>query len=299
MSRTSSGIAEVSADPRVNELLAKARAARIKFENAIGSSGPATGTNPAPASLPDLPLHAAACVRCRPSKQIRRALANGADINSLDIKKRSALHIACLNGYVEAARCLIQQGAAPDLPDFRGATPLHYACEAGLVSIVKFLLEKGAAVDRADEDNGTPLYYATCDISGTLKPELIRLLQEYDADTEIDGRLGFTLLHKVSMKGSVECAELLFSAGAMNVRDKIWKQTPLAKAARRGHLAVVMFLVGKGADLTLRDKKGKTALDLAASRGHVEVVTFLKEFIAFKAQLMANRRIKAESTTSL
>ena len=44
-----------------------------------------------------------------------------------------------------------------------------------------------------------------------------------------------------------------------------------------GCLAIATRLLEGGADLTLRDKVGKTALDDARSRGHSEVVALLSQ----------------------
>ena len=54
-------------------------------------------------------------------------------------------------------------------------------------------------------------------------------------------------------------------------------ETPLHRAATRGQLEAVKFLISKGANINIgREKDGKTALDLAESRGHEEIAEFLK-----------------------
>ena len=53
--------------------------------------------------------------------------------------------------------------------------------------------------------------------------------------------------------------------------------TALHYAARRGNLAIATRLLEGGADLTLRNKSGKTALDWARSLGHSEVVALLSQ----------------------
>ena len=52
-------------------------------------------------------------------------------------------------------------------------------------------------------------------------------------------------------------------------------RTPLLAASFKGHLDVVQFLIGHGADLNSVDKYGLTPLHGASLNGHVDVVQFL------------------------
>ena len=61
------------------------------------------------------------------------------------------------------------------------------------------------------------------------------------------------------------------------VHQQDYGRTALHRAAYGGHLASATRLLEGGADLTLRDKYGKTALDYARSRGHSEVVALLSQ----------------------
>ena len=51
---------------------------------------------------------------------------------------------ACWHGHVEAARLLLEKGAAVDAKDEHGQTPLVRACLTGHVEAARLLLEKGA-----------------------------------------------------------------------------------------------------------------------------------------------------------
>ena len=61
------------------------------------------------------------------------------------------------------------------------------------------------------------------------------------------------------------------------VHQQIDGWTALHRAASLGYLAIATRLLEGGADLTLRDKYGKTALDYARSQGHSEVVALLSQ----------------------
>jgi ankyrin repeat protein len=72
---------------------------------------------------------------------------------------RNALHVACLQGSLEAVSILLGAGANIEARNMsittcvqRTAwTPLHHACERGCVAVVTVLLEAGADVRARDK----------------------------------------------------------------------------------------------------------------------------------------------------
>ena len=74
----------------------------------------------------------------------------------------------------------------------------------------------------------------------------------------------------VSKKGYLEIVKLLIDSGAdINVKDKKGR-TALRYAVKNGHLEVVKYLIDKGAD-DLNE-----VLMRASRNGHLEVAEFLK-----------------------
>jgi ankyrin repeat protein len=63
-----------------------------------------------------------------------------------------------------------------------------------------------------------------------------------------------------------------------NIQNR-FGDTPLHKAALRGHVDVVKLLLVYGADPTVEDKVGKTPLDLAKAEGRREVVSVIEEWL--------------------
>jgi len=51
--------------------------------------------------------------------------------------------------------------------------------------------------------------------------------------------------------------------------------TPLMAAAQRGQLAVVVWLLSQGADLTLKNRTGDTAYTLASKNNYLDVAEIL------------------------
>ena len=73
----------------------------------------------------------------------------------------SQLYVACTKGHVDAARLLLDNGAAVDRArPHDGMTPLWAACAKGQVDAARLLLDRGADVDRALKDGNTPLSIA-------------------------------------------------------------------------------------------------------------------------------------------
>lgn len=106
-----------------------------------------------------------------------RMIAKGADVNVLDVHRKTPLHRAAENGNLEIAKFLITNGANVNQSGDFGITPLHSAAEKGHIEIVRLLLEKGANVNPRDGFGKTPLNGAV--FSG--KSETIKLLKKAGA----------------------------------------------------------------------------------------------------------------------
>lgn len=85
-------------------------------------------------------------------------------------------------------------------------------------------------------------------------------------------------MHWAAMFGLIDTGELLVNAKAeVNATTKSG-ETPLHLSAEKGKEKFVEFLVGKGADITIKDKSpaGLTAYDAAKKAGQKEVMAMLK-----------------------
>ena len=110
----------------------------------------------------------------------------------------------CVNGDVDAARLLLDNGAEVDRANQNGATPLHIACCTGHVDLARLLLDNGAEVNRAMKDGATPLLIAC-------------------------------------YNGHVDAARLLLDNGAEVNRATTWG-TPLSAAKSQGRSSIVALL---------------------------------------------------------
>ena len=75
---------------------------------------------------------------------------------------------------------------------------------------------------------------------------------------------GATRLHVAASKGQVDVAKFLIDKGAdVNVHERKWAFTPLHMAAKMGHKDVVELLLANGADVQVQCMGGPTPLDMA------------------------------------
>ncbi|XP_065677445.1 uncharacterized protein LOC100203916 isoform X1 [Hydra vulgaris] len=83
------------------------------------------------------------------------------NINGMDEKGRSPLHLAAKNGWIKTTLTLIEMGAQISGRDDSSWTPLDYAARNGHSKVVVALINNGASVDGFDPNKLTPLHHAS------------------------------------------------------------------------------------------------------------------------------------------
>lgn len=261
-------------------------------------------------------LHQAARV-CDPER-MRQALSRNPRVNELDESGMTPIHVAVAARQPACVKLLIQGGADPKTRDQQGRTAfeaaskipdaqermkiiralmsvsedseaqqpmgpmpwtLEYSVMRRQTSVTKMLLSMGADPNAVGAGGTTPL--ADAALKGDL--EAVRLLLAHGARAAAVSRTGTQPIHDAALGNSGEVIRELVAKGAnVNALTRHEAETPLHIAAAMGKLKAVETLVALGADLKLKDAKGRTPLDAAESAGMTDIAVFLKRVAAAK-----------------
>jgi serine/threonine protein kinase len=203
----------------------------------------------------------------------------------IDSAGNRAIHAAAALGALTIIESLIaiQQEQIECLND-KGETPLLKACAAGQTETVELLCARGARAHAHNHEGVSALHwlfaFPTCDI-----PRIARALHQagallnYFIPTTLPSQNGSpnllpwrhfpfewplgTAMHWAAFSGNRTAVETLVALGG-DV-DATYKPgqaftSPLAQAVYRGDAAMVIFLVGLGANALQTDVKGRTLL---------------------------------------
>ncbi|HEY1958278.1 MAG TPA: ankyrin repeat domain-containing protein [Polyangiaceae bacterium] len=167
-------------------------------------------------------------------------------------------------GDERGAADLVAGGADPDGRVFQSRTPLASAIGARRWAMVCWLVARGAR-DGSSLDTTIGLFDDTPEAEGAL----VALLDAGARWTDAPGR---SPLFSVS---NARAARVLIARGApVNVAQLGGSDgsTPLFFAIGRNDVALVDLLIDAGADLTYRDRRGRTAVMQAVLYCHVEAL---------------------------
>lgn len=195
------------------------------------------------------------CAAGSKSSEVCRLLIDaGANLNLQEDDGHTPLNFAASDGNVELVKMLLQEGDCDrNLASHAGRTPLHYAAAlAESLETVKLLVEGGADVSRVGSvligsslqaacentvagreiieyllDNGADLHaqvgtkgfaISAAAIYGT--PEIISLLLQRGATTNVKDAMGRTPIHLSSLHGALNFQEIYKAGGNQIVQDK-------------------------------------------------------------------------------
>jgi ankyrin repeat protein len=235
-------------------------------------------------------------------------IAHKADVNAKDVSHRTPLHYAASSGNLEVAKVLLANKADVNAKGFYSSTALHTVAWNGNIAFARLLIENGANVNAVDKF-GTPLIAAIED-----HRDMVELLLNNKADVQMKNGDGFapihlagskdiaqllfshgakldtsgyherTPLHQAAMRNRNDVVEWLCTKGVkVNVVDSDG-QTPLIIAisqpggteyAKTRSMETIRILLRYGADISYRDKDGRTLLHNAVSRSREDIVDLL------------------------
>ncbi|MFC6228632.1 ankyrin repeat domain-containing protein [Paenibacillus allorhizosphaerae] len=189
------------------------------------------------------------------------------------------LIIAAEKGDTETVLKLLEAGADINSGDLRGRTAAMAATYNNKSATVKALIQKGADINIRDNNLNNVLLYAGAE--GLL--EIVKLAIDAGADTKLTNRYGGTALIPASERGHVDVVKELLTRSDIDVNhinNLHW--TALLEAVILGnggeaHQQIVQLLVDHGANVNIADKEGITPLKHAQQRGFKEMEGLLKK----------------------
>jgi TonB family protein len=152
--------------------------------------------------------------------EINELLNAGANVNCAIDGDGSPLIGAAREGRLAAVRLLLDRGADPNMPVPGDGNPLIMAAREGHGDVVSLLLDRGASIDQIVPGDENALIQA----SGEGRLHIVKLLVSRGAD--VNARA--------------------WAEGALDPPSGEWR-TPLSMARKRGHEAIVAFLLAAGA----------------------------------------------------
>ena len=175
---------------------------------------------------------------------VKKALENGADVNTQDKNKRNLLLLATINRHVAMAKLLVENGADVNMQADNQDSPFLLAGAIGQTELVRLYLAHGARFDLFNRYYGSALIPA-CERGHVETVRLLVNTKGYPIDHV--NRLGWTALMEAIVLGN----------------------------GGKKHQEVVQILKDGGANLQIPDHDGVTPLQHAKSRGFTEIVKIL------------------------
>lgn len=185
------------------------------------------------------------------------------------------LHNAVLSCNVELVDYIA--GRYPELleaPSLMG-TPLQLAAGGSSIGVLRILL------DRKANPNGKSDVYqsALVPAAGVGNKDIAILLIQKGANLDkVTAECRGTLLRQAAFHAIIELLELVLKADSRLVDDTDRdRRTPLHYAARNGRPRAARILVQKGADVLMRNSRGRSAFEYASENDHPVVLSALAE----------------------
>ena len=232
-------------------------------------------------------------------EQVKRAIEDGADINTCNVNGVTALHMSSIAGYVKITDYLTdpQRRANLDAEDMNHGTPLHYAVmndSQNHREAINILIKKGANYSISPDGDFSFFHKA----AHRGYDEIITVILKNITDiNENSNPSGATALHAAAMMGQLKVVYLLLNAGAdvsiKNIdgqsayylaRANSFHQVAailnsdkvkLISAVANGKIGLVKSLLAKGVDINSVGYYGESALEMATKKGNLELVEFL------------------------
>ena len=224
-------------------------------------------------------LTAAVLTQAADAALLRLLLEAGADVQSIGVDTRTALHHAVERGRYTYAELLLDSGADVNAADADGNTALVLG--AGRRDVKKLLKERGAvelegerhtaviAIGGATRTRSHSGEQALRSAASDGDIEAVRAFVAAGADVNAASSHGVTALRMALLAGHEDAVRVLLDAGARP------KPRDFLLAAKGGLAEAVRAFLDAGADVNLAPNGGDNPLMAAARKGRLETVRVL------------------------
>lgn len=215
-----------------------------------------------------------ACLKKAPEPMVKKLIVLGFDVNALDAKGFSPLHLALSQKACKLAQLLILNGADVNNKNPNGHTPLHLAIKINEVALIITLAQNQANLYKKNKEGLTPVRYAI----KLKKLSCIEALMPYASMHHDRAEFGSALLD-------------LFDEGIFDLARKILMEIPYLHMSwhfahnRYTHLHVaiaknapkelIAWLIERGAAINATSLDNNTPLHLAVKTNRPEIVAML------------------------
>jgi len=212
------------------------------------------------------------------------------------ISKRSSLLCAVQQNSQPVAEFLITKGADVNTKDLFGQTPLHHAVINQNQSMIELLLSHQADINAKDKFGNTPLYFVFQQVNQDLRYSIehftgdnaiesqrqqlsrVEFLVNEGAIVNVTNIDGYSPLHFAAKERNKYLVKYLLKKGLEVDNESLLDgKTPLMLAVEESdNLPVIKLLIGNGADINAKDKKGRTVSKIALKNGNTQAWFMLK-----------------------
>ncbi len=200
------------------------------------------------------------------------------DINSQDVRRKTALHIAAAENHDTIVNELIHAGARLDIDDDNAFTPLHCAIAEGHFRVTRLLIQAARNSDKEEgEYEKTLLHTAADSHSSDILCLLLDLLPHYINQKDATRRTPLHIAAGNMTMGAVFCTQLLKAGAACHAVANGEGQTALHYAVQFCDGQSARVLLNAGAHINAIDRLGKTPLHYAAETNNENAANVLLE----------------------
>ncbi|XP_064213856.1 protein TANC2 isoform X6 [Tribolium castaneum] len=202
----------------------------------------------------------------------------GADVELTNSQGSTALSLAAAKGHCDIVRHLVAAGASPGHVDTAGYCPLVHAARNGCLNVVGYLLACDWIIKNVEDvELGEAAQQALVAAASQGHVDIVEYLLDMaevnvDATDSVTGETALTVAAANGCHGV--CTALIGRGASLSVCNKK-EMAPLLLAVKEGHWAVAERLIQNHAAIEQSDNVGRSPLMLAASEGHVGLIELL------------------------